>query len=617
MADIRRRNPAARVFGNIGTEKSFSRNYEDQAGEPVDGSNDRLRTYSPFVIRLVPPAILGNGIASGGPDDPYSRDTLSIQADYREVERPPGSQVYGTINSRHRHGDGSWHTEELESLTPLDYVERYTRHQETSAGGFLDQRENHVHQGVDIYVDAGIPVYAPFEAEFQRDSLVTSEYDGGRNIVLTSVENPDLEVKIMHLRDTASFVEGQRISEGTFLGLTYTSDNGNRFPGGTASHIHLESREGDEVVNAFANFDVSRLTEPVRTFTTPVRVEADDSQRSEIGVYAAAAQSLSNRDVFNSFEDELRSGALGSVTEPQLRELQQVINTEGELFTPGEVGSPTPAIQSRRMVADIIAQIIEILRVPPIQLLINPQQLQLQFTKIAQFQDRGRHGYIYQAWGEEQPVMTVQGRIGGFVTTAGIRQDINTPGPSSAPGYQYAAKHDSAAWQQFMALLGFYQNNGYVFDRVFGSRAYHMIGTVAIDYDQWTYVGNFTSFEYGYSEEKQHGDLEFSFEFKVSRIFDNGEANSKISAYRDPNRFNQPEDPKGSEPGSVASSPRLPFSQRLANFFLPPSSQFQPPAQSSVSEPGSEAWVEEQGLGDAEGIEVDGVTSFGSNAFGV
>lgn len=638
MADIRRRGPAAREFGSIGTDNNFSRSYEDQAGLAIDGSNDRLRTYSPFVIRLVPPAILGNSIASGGFNDPYSRDTLTIQGSKSIVELPPPNQVFGTLPTYRLGSDGRLERTTIESLTPLDFVDDFT-YLSDNPGQWLSYQ--HIdeyeegrsdHRGIDIYIEPGAPVYAPFDSVFLRETSVYTdpEADGGRNVVLQSAENPDLIVKVMHLRDPVSFSRGQQISEGTLIGFNYTSDRPeNRFPGGTSSHLHVETIvDGDSgsrgQVNGFGYFDVSRLAivggaagvgVPGTGGTRVVRVGGDTSQASQIGVYAAAAQSLSNRDVFNSFEDGLRSGALGSVTEPQLRELQQVVNSEGELTTPGQERALTPAIQNRRMIADIIVQIIEILRVPPIQLLINPQQLQLQFTKIAQFQDRSRHGYIYQAWGEEQPVMTVQGRIGGFYTTAGVRQDINTPGASSAPGLQYAAKHDSAAWQQFMALLGFYQNNGYVFDRVFGSKAYHMIGTVAIDYDQWTYVGNFTSFEYGYSEEKPNGDMEFSFEFKVSRVFDNSTPTSRINPYRDPNRVGQSDPLTGPEPGTVTSGTRLPFAQRLANFFLPPDSQFQPPAQSSVAGPGSDAWVEEAPGDGGDGP--DATSSFDNGTFGV
>lgn len=239
MADIRRRIPAARSFGGIGTGKGFTRNYQDQAGSPVDGSNDRLRTYSPFVIRLVPPAILGNAIASGGLADPYSRNTLTIQADKAEVELPPQNQVFGTIPTYQFGDDGELEQTSIESMTPLGFIDD-TTYLSDNPGQWLSYRhlsvyeeEEHAHQGIDIYIEAGAPVYAPFNARFVRETHVylDPEADGGRNIVLQSLDNPDLIIKVMHLRDPVQFTQGQIISEGTLIGTNYTSDlPDNRFP---------------------------------------------------------------------------------------------------------------------------------------------------------------------------------------------------------------------------------------------------------------------------------------------------------------------------------------------------------------------------------------------------
>jgi hypothetical protein len=50
-----------------------------------------------------------------------------------------------------------------------------------------------------------------------------------------------------------------------------------------------------------------------------------------------------------------------------------------------------------------------------------------------------------------------------------------------------------------------------------------MIGAIAIDYDQMTYVGTIMSFDYEYKAESPHR-LEWNMEFKVSRMYDNSES---------------------------------------------------------------------------------------------
>jgi hypothetical protein len=94
---------------------------------------------------------------------------------------------------------------------------------------------------------------------------------------------------------------------------------------------------------------------------------------------------------------------------------------------------------------------------------------------------------------------------------------------SSPTGVQFASKRDSAAYQNFTSLFHFYLNNGYIFDQVGGSEAHLMIGAVAIDYDQMTYVGHIESFEYSYQQDQPHR-IEWSMEFIVDQQYDHAEA---------------------------------------------------------------------------------------------
>jgi len=190
-----------------------------------------------------------------------------------------------------------------------------------------------------------------------------------------------------------------------------------------------------------------------------------------------------------------------------------------------------PAVSDLDQARDVIVQLNKVLATPPLTLLINPEQLQITYTKKQVYQDRNRFNYIFQSWGEEQVRLSVSGKSAGFVVGAvggaGTFETNNGQGvipteTDEPSGYQYASKWDSAAWQNLMGLFAFYRNNGYIYDNRGrpSSEAHLFIGNVEIAYDQWVYVGNFENFQYSYSEDKQHGAVDFSFDFVASFIFD-------------------------------------------------------------------------------------------------
>ena len=59
-----------------------------------------------------------------------------------------------------------------------------------------------------------------------------------------------------------------------------------------------------------------------------------------------------------------------------------------------------------------------------------------------------------------------------------------------------------------------------------------MAGKVVLEYDQIAYVGTMKSFSYSFSEEKQMGGLEFSFEFEVKKMLDFSTDKSSVSRYK-------------------------------------------------------------------------------------
>jgi hypothetical protein len=170
----------------------------------------------------------------------------------------------------------------------------------------------------------------------------------------------------------------------------------------------------------------------------------------------------------------------------------------------GRLGEP--AIADMYAAVDIAWQLSVSLNTPPLVMLINPSSLTINYTKVQQFSDRSRYGYIFQAWGEEQVKLSITAKCGGFV--------------SGQRGYQFSSKRDSAAWQNWMNMYHFYRNNGYIYDTIGRSFANHFVGALSIRYDNWIYYGHMESFTYAYDENTQQGGMEFSIEFVASSMVD-------------------------------------------------------------------------------------------------
>lgn len=176
------------------------------------------------------------------------------------------------------------------------------------------------------------------------------------------------------------------------------------------------------------------------------------------------------------------------------------------------------AITDMQTAEEMAIQLDTILKAPPITFYINPLSFAITYTKKHQFTERTRFGFIYQAWGEDQPKISISGRIGSFVSGKGnSRQAVPT-------GHQFGSKLDSASFQQLMALLTLYKNNGYVYDILGKSNAHHLVGCIAIEYDGFTYLGHIESFEWGYEETTVAGGINYSFQFTVSRMYDNNDS---------------------------------------------------------------------------------------------
>ena len=180
----------------------------------------------------------------------------------------------------------------------------------------------------------------------------------------------------------------------------------------------------------------------------------------------------------------------------------------------------TPAIADLRTAVDVEMQLRAIVQTEPLVLLINPQSLSMSYSKVQQFSDRTRYGFVFQAWGEEQPKISISAKCGAFI--------------SGGRGVQFASRLDSASWQNVQSAFHFYRHNGYIYDTVGKSNAHHMIGALSIHYDGWVYYGNMESFTYTLDESNQLGGIAFEMEFVVSSMVDTSKQSMIVSPMRSP-----------------------------------------------------------------------------------
>lgn len=185
---------------------------------------------------------------------------------------------------------------------------------------------------------------------------------------------------------------------------------------------------------------------------------------------------------------------------------------------PHSVGKPH--ITDLKVALDIHTQVQTVKRTPPLTLLINPHSFNVVYSKVQSFDARTRYGNVFQTLGEEQVRLDMSLMAGGFV--------------SGGRGYHVDSKQDSAAWQNIMALLKLYKNNGYIYNRVDRSHANHFVGGMSIQYDQWLYYGNMETFQYTYTPENTHGGMEIQISFVVSAMVDLSQASTVVQPIRSP-----------------------------------------------------------------------------------
>ncbi len=196
---------------------------------------------------------------------------------------------------------------------------------------------------------------------------------------------------------------------------------------------------------------------------------------------------------------------------------QDSVQQGGQKHTPAQASQVT-SLQTVDGVMDLIEQWQALAETEPLTWMINPQSLGMNYTKIAQFSEATRQGFVYQAWGDEEVRISITGTIGGFY--------------SAGRGLHWLSRHDSTAWQHFMKILNRFRNGAAIYDRVGRSRALRAVGWQRIDYDGMAWIGHMESFDYSIEHDKPHGGWQFTIEFVASQQIGTDDNPTSISPYQ-------------------------------------------------------------------------------------
>ena len=339
----------------------------------------------------------------------------------------------------------------------------------------------------------------------------------------------------------------------------YASNYGNLAPGPRASFSY-EDQEGTPVDGSSKG---ARNLSPFTIRIIPPSLEelpADfvgDAGRVSVDLYQRAGSSMAPKQ--SSAKELLQaygiSGASSAITANTLN--QQI--SAGQFLRTASGTQIRTTLTDAMTAMDIAAQVAAIASTPPLTLLVNPNNMAITYTGIQSYQERGREGFIFQRWGEDQPKIKFSGQTGAFIAgetaSSGFLETINNAsiqafreeGETTTPtGVQFASKRNSAAFQNFQSLYQIYRSNGYIYDRIGKSEAHLAIGSVAIDYDQFTYVGHIESFDYAYDTTQIHA-LEWSMEFVVDVMYDHAKTSYAVLPLKSP--IPNPSDPGGASSG--------------------------------------------------------------------
>lgn len=271
---------------------------------------------------------------------------------------------------------------------------------------------------------------------------------------------------------------------------------------------------GDPLYRLYSPFVLQYLPPAdAQPYLGDMTVKANMNPYGNIGIMGEAMKG--QIDVTNSYGSQ---GAYNSMEALAQQEAYRNLS-EGEGAESSFVGSA--------QTLSYLSQLFALINLPPLQFLINPNSMNITYTKIQDFSARTRKNRVFKAWGEDQPKISFSAVTGGFIAQGNdSRNNLNnmftlfdSTAQQSPSGLQYASKRQSKAFQHFMEILQMYQNASLIYDKIFDTEAHLGVGSFMIHYDQMTYEGLIESFDYSYNEETPNS-LQFNFDFTVSKMYD-------------------------------------------------------------------------------------------------
>ncbi len=345
-----------------------------------------------------------------------------------------------------------------------------------------------------------------------------------------------------------------------------------RFEGLLTSPSFVYSFETQTSVPVDGTNSLSRTYSPFTIRVVPpahMSGAISSSSSRDVNLLGRADSSVSSAQRIAEAKSSVRG--VDAVVNPSARTIQlESAVANGRLLTELSLSGEDPVVTlvSPYTLLDAAYQLTKIVNFPPLILLVNPSEMNITYGVVQDYSDRGREGHIFQRWGEGQPSISFSGSTGAFISgslsdlsstrtgrdratpvsfpwedqTWESRTPLREPGSeaASAPtvipvevteqmkktdvpsGVSFAAKRDSAAFQNFMALYHFYRNNGMMYETIGGTEVPLAMGAIAIDYDQMTYVGHIESFNYSYEQDSPH-KINWDMEFIVDAMYDSAE----------------------------------------------------------------------------------------------
>jgi hypothetical protein len=306
----------------------------------------------------------------------------------------------------------------------------------------------------------------------------------------------------------------------------YRADRYQYLPSGPGLTSNFEVQEG---VPVDGSNKLARKLSPftLRLILPDALMGALDLSAVDINLMGRVGQESKERDgQMKTIRDAMGipTAGIGSNSQQVLTNLRSTVSA-GQ-YLQSTLGTDVRSVLTDlTTVADIRYQVEAMLQTPPLTLLINPESMAIAYVSTQQYSNRSRSGFIFERWGEAQPSISFSGSTGAWAAGQNPARSfgVSQTETVSPTGVQFATKRDSAAFQNFISLYQFYRNNGYIYDTVTGTEAHLYIGAIAIDYDQWTYVGHIDSFEYSYDDQNPH-NIKWSMNFTVGQMIDHAES---------------------------------------------------------------------------------------------